>query len=134
MQSMFVGGVHTIQDEAQIFEEGCLQSVPPQHARRALETATSLVQRDVEVAAAPKKDRHREADMQMKGLAETLASPIAAPLPSPPGLHASGPPKLLGANHRQSLACQTAVRREKVLFDDTFSITTSQVHNACAIF
>ena len=64
MQSEFIGGEHDIDDEAGMDEENFLQSSPNRCAKMSLQTATSILQRDDEIAAAKKKGRHREADMQ----------------------------------------------------------------------
>ena len=63
-----------------------------------LDAATNLLRRDDEVAAAKKKGRHREADMQMKAFADKFGSTLTATRPPLSYEHIEEPPRLLGAN------------------------------------
>ena len=74
------------------------QRAPHQLAKMTLDAATNLLRRDDEVAAAKKKGRHREADMQMKAFADKFGSALTATLPPLPYEHVEEPPRLLGVN------------------------------------
>ena len=110
MQSEFVGGEHDIDDEAGVDEDDLLQCAPNRLAKMTLDAATGILRRDEEIAAANKKGRHREADMQMKAFAAKFESALAAALPALSSEHADAPPRLLGANVQQALAHQQAAR------------------------
>ena len=110
MHSEFMGGEHDVDDEAEIPEEDLGLRAPPQLTKITLDAATSILRRDDEIAAAQKKGRHREADMQMKSFAEKFASTLNASMPRLSYAQADASPKLLGANAKAALAHQTAVR------------------------
>ena len=82
MQSEFMGGEHDIDEEVGNDDEDRGQRGPDKFAQMTLEVARNLLRREDEVAAAKKKGRHREADMQMKAFAEKFGSSLAATLPS----------------------------------------------------
>ena len=110
MQSEFVGGEHDIEDEAVINEEDFGETTPNRFAQVTMATALSILRRGDEIAAAKKKGRHREADMQMKAFAEKFESALNATLPPLSSENADAPPKLLGGNAKEALARQQAAR------------------------
>jgi len=111
MQSEFMGGEHDIDEEAGIPAEDDGQNDLLQPARMTVEAARDLLRRDDEIAAAKKKGRHREADVQMKAFAEKFGSTLAAAMPPLSHEHADAPPRLLGASASEALAHQRAVRQ-----------------------
>ena len=81
MQSEFMGGEHDADDEAGIDEEELLQNAPSPLAKLNLDAARSILQRDQEIAAASKKGRHRDADVQMKSFAAKFREQLTSALP-----------------------------------------------------
>ena len=82
MRTEFMGGEIDVEDELEDSNEEFERSSPLELANMNLETATSILRRDVEIQAANKKGRHREADMQMKMFADKLESTLSSSLPA----------------------------------------------------
>ena len=110
MAEEFMGGDHDIEAEADMDEADFLMSAPNRLAKITLEAATFMLRREDEVAAAKKKGRHREADLQMKAFANKFEASLNASLPQLSPNRADPPPRLLGSNTKQALAHQQAVR------------------------
>ena len=109
LQSEFVGGDHDLNDEGAVDEDDG-PSAPHRLAKMDMETVRELLQRDQEIAAASKKGRHRDADMQMKAFADRFRERLTAPLSSI-GVAKPTDPKMLGANPKQALVHCQAVRK-----------------------
>ena len=86
------------------------RSSPLDVAYMNLETATSILRRDVEIEAANKKGRHREADMQMQMFADKFESTLSLSLPALALEHRDKALGLRGTNKKQAIAHQRAVR------------------------
>ena len=110
MQTEFMGGEHDDGAEEEIADEEMFQNSPATSARLTLEAAQKLLQREEEIAATTKPGRHRDADMQMKSFAQTFAPWLARTMPKLPDEYTHASPRLLGANAKQALAHQQAVR------------------------
>ena len=91
-------------------EEAFMQVAPHHCAKMSLQGATSILRRDEEIAAAKKKGRHHDADVQMKAFADTFEHLLISSLPPTPSEHRVRPPRLLGIDVKQSLSHQQAVR------------------------
>ena len=66
MKAEVMGGEIDVEEELADPNEETNKSSPLEFADMNLETATCILRRDVEIEAAKKRGRHREADLQMK--------------------------------------------------------------------
>ena len=110
MQSDFMGGEHDNEEEVGNDDEDQAQRVPHKLARMTLGAAMHLLRREDEVAAAKKKGRHREADMQMKAFTDKFGSSLSAILSSLSNQHTEARPSLLCPKASEAIEHQGAVR------------------------
>ena len=112
MKAEFMGGEIDVEEELADPNEEINKSSPLEFANMNLETATCILRRDVEIEAANKKGRHREADMHMNMFADKFESTLSSSLPALALNHRDKALGLLGTNRKQAIAHQSAICME----------------------